>query len=1075
MIEANEIRGRFGIIAVVTGLLLWAYFANGIHLGQDLKGGTTLRFALDIEGAKAAGRIPSDRDPETVVTETIAVIQDRVDRTGLSETQILPLGQDRFQISLPATAEGQAESVVGVVTQLGDLKFRIEVLPDEEYIARNEGNTPNRLKNEGVWPPRDSESFYKFKRAEIELWRKARAAGEPYKPSLTGFYLVKEKGKDGSQESHFHVLEEPQDERDRQIGGTIITDPTVGQDYQDHQPIVLYSVKKEWQNHFGTWSEGNLHLPMAIVLNDEYWSAPRINARLSSGVQITLGLGSRAELEKEARQLVTVLQTGSLKIQPRLESETRVGASLAGESRDRGLLAVLVAFILVLVFMVLFYRLSGMIANLALLLNIVLLVGFLAFFKAVLTLPGIAGIVLTVGIAVDANILINERVREEMRAGRNLRRALSEGYDRALSAIIDANVTSIITAIFLYQFGSGPVRGFAITLALGLLVSMFTAIYVTRTIFEWGAAKGWLKKMSMWGSGEPTKINWLKLRRVFVPISVLGVVFGLLEFAATDRYVLYDVDFTGGYRVTASFTESTTVDEVKRALAERRTVTVQHREFDDQGVPVMKNVPVEMGGFGTAEVLSVGSDKRAADIKVQRLFDDEARSTLDITEDDKAAAFQAFLTEVLGARLSPAWIQAGPSSYKHTPAAAPSEEDGTDAAAPEDPLADVDGGTYLRMALADPAGVATAEHIEKLLEQDFPHWVEEDGRQVPRAPADASIQRHCVVREVPGAAPGVRTLDVWLRTATSTGQTLVTSPDELRRRLGDYVGSEGFRQALATLAAPAGTTAPPPADVHASQPFPSNDVVGSSVAHRLKNDAMVALFLSLLGIIVYVAFRFRSKAMGFSAVLCLFHDVAVTLGFVAVANQLGIVDAKISLPMVAAFLTLVGYSVNDTVVIFDRIRENRGKRPDLTPEIINLSINQTLARTIKTSATFLLVCLALFIFNYGQRNVLEGFSFLLILGAIIGTYSTIAISTPLLVYLPWLWKRIGGYAPKGALVTKTLTNAATLILTPVAAVVYAAWWVAYAIVAFAIGLVLFIPWAISAETSAGIEGTTDAA
>ena len=159
-----------------------------------------------------------------------------------------------------------------------------------------------------------------------------------------------------------------------------------------------------------------------------------------------------------------------------------MGPSLAGQSRDRGIQAVIVAFLLVLIFMIVYYRTSGMVANVALLLNLVLLVGFMAFFQAVLTLPGIAGIVLTVGMAVDANILINERIREERRGGRSLARAVAEGYDRALSAIVDANVTSLITAIFLYNFGSGPVRGFSITLGLGILTSVFTAIYVTRLI-----------------------------------------------------------------------------------------------------------------------------------------------------------------------------------------------------------------------------------------------------------------------------------------------------------------------------------------------------------------------------------------------------------------------------------------------------------------------------------------------------------------------------------------------------------------------------------------------------------------
>ena len=252
-------------------------------------------------------------------------------------------------------------------------------------------------------------------------------------------------------------------------------------------------------------------------------------------------------------------------------------------------------------------------------------------------------------------------------------------------------------------------------------------------------------------------------------------------------------------------------------------------------------------------------------------------------------------------------------------------------------------------------------------------------------------------------------------------------------------------------------------EIELSKAFPSEDHIGSSVAERLKNDAIVALILSLIGIIIYIAVRFQSRAMGFAAVICLFHDVAITLGLVAIFNQLGIVDAKINLAMVAAFLTLVGYSVNDTVVVFDRIRENRGKRPTIDEALINLSVNQTLARTIRTTATFLLVCIALFGFNYGQRNVLEGFAFLLILGSIIGTYSTVAISTPLLLYLPWLWKRIAGYAPDGKIVSACATNVATIILTPLASVAWAVWALLFALGAFVAGIVLFVPWALGGD------------
>ena len=1045
MVEQSEIKGRFGVILVVTGLLVWAYFANnGVRLGQDLKGGTTLRFSLDLDRAIDAGRIDPARKAETV-TDTIAVIQDRIDKYGLAETQILPLGEDKFQISLPVGSAGQAEGITRVVTQLGDLKFRIQVLPDQDYQnhAQNDGRLDD-LKRLGVWEKRDSASFNEFKKKEIEIWRKARADGLPYKPTRPDRYeLVKRKGSDGTADYDFAILEVPSAETEDFDGG-ILVDPVVGRNEADF-PVVNFRVRNEFQNVFGQWTGKNVLLPMAIVLNDEFISAPWINQKLETNVQITLGASSRQEAEKEAKELTTVLQTGALKVQPTLEAENRMGASLAGESRDRGILAIIVAFALVLVFMIVYYRGSGMIANIALLLNLVLLVGFMAFFKAVLTLPGIAGIVLTVGMAVDANILINERIREEIRGGRTLRRAISEGYDRALSAIIDANVTSIITAIFLYNFGSGPVRGFAITLALGLMVSMFTAIYVTRTIFEWLLSSGKLTKLSMWGAGEPPKIKWLSMRKKFAPISVIGVVFGLIMFTSTDKYTLYDVDFTGGYKVQMDFHTPTSVDDVKKQLKETRTVDVDVREYDDKGDPTTKTVSVEVGKYGGAQVLAIGGQDLSAEVKVQRLFEEGAGSGA--SEEARSEAFKNFLKDVLAERLMPEWMMAGPSTYKHA-------ADSTDEA-----LKPVDGAIFARLALRDPDGVLSAETFKLLLETKFPHYVTEDGKLVGRDPTKAKIKRAVFVREAAEQPKGARAFDTWVKTTDEAGASLSLGLQDYRQRLAEYLGSEQFAAQLTEQVRPGAVD--DPVDVALSTPFSSTDVIGSSVAQRLKNDALVALFLSLIGIIIYIAIRFNSKSMGFAAVICLFHDVAITLGLVSVANTLGIVDAKINLAMVAAFLTLVGYSVNDTVVVFDRIRENRGKRPTIDAPLINLSINQTLARTIKTSVTFLLVCLALFAFNYGQRNVLEGFAFLLILGSIIGTYSTIAISSPLLRYLPWLWRRIKHLAPRASLVSECAQSAATIIFTPIAAILYAIWWIVFAVGAFLVGLVLFVPWAFS--------------
>jgi len=1045
-VEHMNIRSRTFTILIVSALLVWAFLHSGIRLGQDLKGGTTLRFSLDIDGAKKSGRIASDARNEDVVAQTLKIIDDRINATGLAETNLTQFGENKFEISLPKGASGQAEGIIAVVSQLGDLRFMIEVLPDSRYVARLDpgDEAPPR---KGVWPGTDAE-FNTFKTAEIELWKKAFARGEEYKPSRWPFRLVKDAKQDGSLPDHFHLVEETKEPYI--FDGGMLKNPVTSQD-QLNQPVVVFDVKNEYQNVFGQWTEMNVRLPMAIILNKAYHSAPTIRSKLTTNVQISLGRGNMTELKKEAETLATVLQTGSLKIQPELEARNVMGPSLAGESRDRGILAVLVAFALVLVFMVVYYRSSGLIANVALLLNLVMLIGFMAFFQAVLTLPGIAGIVLTVGMAVDANILINERIREERRLGRTLRRAMSEGYDRALSAIIDANVTSIITAVFLYNFGSGPVKGFAVTLAIGLLVSMFTAIFVTRTIFEWLLKRGSIQELSAWGSGVPPKIKWLALRRVFAPLSVFGVIAGIVVFEATDKYTLYDLDFTGGYKIQAEFREPMSPDAVGKLMAETtKDVEVDITEFDEATQrKVTRREKLTMGPYPDVQVLAAGEEGRSVEIRVQKIFEGH-----EAEEKKLAPGFSKYVRQVLGDRLMPDWMVSAPESYEYV---APAE-----APATPDPLEALSGGVHMAIALRDPASVLTPASLEQALTDDFPFWVLEDGVDVAYKPADKGAERKVVVRPVEGQdVKGLDTYELWIKTTTAGGEVRPRDrdPAELRLRLEQYLGGDGFKNRLKRdIADPAARI--PVDDIELSKAFPSEDHIGSSVAERLKNDAMVALFLSLIGIIVYIGMRFHSRAMGFAAVICLFHDVAITLGLVAVANSLGLVDAKINLAMVAALLTLVGFSVNDTVVIFDRIRENRGKKPTIDGEMIDLAINQTLTRTIRTTATFMLVCLALFAINYGQRNVLEGFAFLLILGSIIGTYSTIAISTPLLAFLPWLWERVGKFAPQGKIVSACITNVALIALTPVAAVAWFVWALVFGLIAFVAGLLLFVPWAL---------------
>jgi SecD/SecF fusion protein len=950
-----------------------------------------------------------------------------------------------------------------LVTKLGDLQFRIQVLPDAAYGNESEG--ARKRTRTRVWDG-DAESFRTYKEAEVKLWEAAEAAGTAYVPSRPDMRVVPREGRPAnSGPDGFYVLEEPRDPLERFDGG-MVTDPSVGKGERG-EPVTLFAVKTGFQGVFETWTGRNVGLPMAIVLNGEVRSAPTINSALRDHVQVTLGEQSYQQAQREAKELTTVLQTGSLKMRPVLESTTKTGARLAGESRERGVMATVVALALVLVFMLVFYHWMGLVANAALILNLVLLLGALAAFQAALSLPGIAGIVLTLGVAVDANILINERIREERAIGRNMHRALAEGYSRALTTIVDANMTSVITAVFLYAYGSGAIRGFAVSLTLGLLISMFTAVFVTRAIFEWQLKRGSLKEVGGLKGGRVPSIRWMALRRVLVPISVLGVIFGFAAFFLGDPHTIYDIDFTGGQKWQLRFHERTTVDEVKQALrGEPVDVEVSSTFFDADKTLQTRRQTVKAGPYADATVFSVGAEERAVEIKVQR-----ATARRDLTEEEEAQALEGFFRARFGARLLPPWTRGDPKPYAAPespageeppplPAPAPAPAPDGAPAAPADPAAElkeVEGGVTFDMAFVDGQNVLTAEALDKVLTGSFPAY-RHDGQR--RAIPASQVKRAVVVRETPGGKQGVRTFDVWLKTTPTEGDDVIDpKPSDLKLDLGDWLESAGFREAL-KAALPTGTAVD---GVSLSSPFPSRDQISPSVAKQLRDDALVALLLSFLGIIVYVAVRFSSRAMGLASVLCLFHDVAVTLGVVVVCNAAGLVDAKIDLTMVAAFLTLVGLSINDTVVIYDRIRENRGKRPTITSAMIDLSINQTLGRTLKTITTILITCVALFVFNVGQRNVLEGFAFCLIVGSVVGTYSTVAIASPLLLYLPWIWEKVRWAAPGAGLVGACTRHVALALLLPLAVVVWLLHGLLFALYAVVVGIALFTPWALGVE------------
>ncbi len=555
-------------------------------------------------------------------------------------------------------------------------------------------------------------------------------------------------------------------------------------------PQVSFRLNKEGARAFGRLTGANINRRLAIVLDGKVQSAPVIQSRITDAGRISGRFTS-----EQAHDLAIVLRAGALPAPIVLEEERTVGPTLGKDSIHAGILASAFGGLLVVAFMVIYYWVAGFIAIFALSLNLLLILGALGYLHATLTLPGIAGIMLTLGMAVDANVLINERIRDELKAGRPLSLAIDAGYDKAFSAIFDSNLTTIISALFLYWFGTGSIRGFATTLITGLLASMFTAIFVTRILFDLLLASGRLKTLSMLHLLRETKIDFISKRFIAYSITGLLTIAGAVAFVhrGSERYGL---DFTGGLLQQYHFSRPVAAEELRGTL--------------------------NKVGLGHAVIQEFG---------------------------------------------------------------APTE------------------------------------------------WV-------------------------------VRTPDT---TQSEIHETMAKTREALTSDFGQEKAPE-----LSRL-----------------------EQVGPTVGHLLRQRAWLAILGSFVGILLYVAIRFRNFEFGLAGILALIHDVVMAGGLLCLMGR------PIDLLIVVALLTIAGYSINDTIVVYDRVRENlrlARKKIDLA-EIINLSVNQMLGRTILTTLTVILEVLALYLFG---GEVLHDFAFCLLVGFISGVYSTVYIASPFII----TWKRL---------------------------------------------------------------------
>ena len=695
--------------------------------------------------------------------QSLEIIRNRIDQFGVTEPVIVPQGENQIVVQLPGLQDPQR--AIDLIGQTAQLEFKLV----EDQHGLNLEEFVDKATAQGKLKPG-------FTREELNQ----ALAGKL--PPDTEVYVEKTIDRNTKAlKRQFLLVQKKALMTGDAIKGAVVR---IG-DY--NEPYVSVDFNTSGARQFAQVTGANVNRRLAIVLDGVVRSAPVIKERIGGGkAQIT---GSYTS--EEAHDLAIVLRAGALPATVRIVQNITVGPTLGLDSIHKGFVSGMIGTLLVVGFMIFYYRFSGLVANYAMVLNIIMLLGVLSLFHATLTLPGIAGIILSIGMAVDSNVLIYERMREEFHAGKPLKAGIDGGYDKAFLTIVDSHVTTLITAVALFLFGTGPIRGFAVTLSVGVLLNLFTALYGTRVVYDYLIYKRWLTHLSFFEFFKKTSIDFIGLRKYAFAFSGLLCALGLLAFIQLARgYGNLGVEFAGGAMVQFKAQEPFTVEAVRDAMNRK--------------------------GWGHAEIQ--------------------------------------------------------PTDAGH--------------------------GLMVKLKKSEETVGRMAEEIGQVLNESVS---------------------------------------------------------------GNHFKVEGTSE------------------------------IGASVSKDLRTWAMIAIAVSMLGIILYLAWRFEF-VFGVAAAIATFHDVLAVLGIFYLFHL------EITLLVVTALLTLAGYSLTDTVVVFDRIRENLIKAKESLGKIINISINEVLSRTIVTSTTVFLVVLALFLFG---GVVIRDFALAMLLGVVIGTYSSIFVASPII----YAWRK----------------------------------------------------------------------
>ena len=887
---------------------------SGLKLGIDLAGGTNL--VVQVNEEKARLMDPEFTTPTTaIMTEMAASIMKRANPGGVKEMTVRPIGTNRIEVIIPRADPQEVEQTKRLMTRLGSLELA---------ILANEEDDPSLIVDARNLAPDNDKLVDETGKIVKAQWHPIATDGEVDPSHRVVFRTVRRGDKDVTQ-----VLVKYEVNK-RRVRGEQIRQVSQTTD-ENGQLAVSFQLKSRGANLLGDLTGKNEptrdkqhYRRMAIVLDGNVHSAPRLMSRISDSGQIS-GNFTKADID----ELIAVLNAGALKVPLYDEpiSEMTISPTLGADVQAKGKFAIATAAIAVVIFMAIYYWFPGLVAIACLLMNLVLVLGTMVFINATFTLPGLAGLVLTIGMAVDANVLIFERIREELFRGGSVRMAIQNGFARAFTTIVDANVTTLIVAVVLYTIGTDQVRGFAVTLFIGIVMSMFTALYVGRLLFDVWERRKHRERIRMLSILKPgTAFNFIGWRKVTTVFSLVLITGGVVAFWNRGQDNL-DIDFRGGLVVSFGFKEPHAVSEVREKLENKRGETPFDASFTlEKLAQEQEDQLSETGRQFRLRTTTTQKEKKIGGLN----------STLQGWISDSFVDQSTFNLQTVS-------IDVGEVK--------------------EIPATDGQKGVSHQVTLTfNTEGRVPQDNVESYVAEGL----------------DPQNQR-------PDAVGTEFKVEA---DAADSGKVFLVS-------FVPRLDTQTVQAALDRMAR----------QQNGKPRFDELNSFDSAVAVEMQTSALLAMLFSLVAIVGYIWFRFQRIDFGLAAVVALVHDVMIVLGGVALAglasgNSISdlmlLRDFKVNLPMIAAFLTIVGYSLNDTIVVFDRIREVRGKNPSLTAEMVNLSLNQTLSRTLLTSMTTLMVVVILYIF--GGEGI-HGFAFCLVLGVLVGTYSSIYVASPALLWM----------------------------------------------------------------------------